>query len=189
MDRPAGLILQRSRSELDRLLLAAGSGERPALRQVYERISPKLYGICLRVLGNEAEAQDALQDVFTTVWRKAGQFDPAKASASTWLSVLARNKAIDRLRARRDSGGPIADAADLASDEPSQLDVLEQAEDAERLKRCLEELDERARAMIHSAFFDGTSYPQLAEREAVPLPTMKSWIRRGLLRLRGCLER
>ena len=67
--------------------------------------------------------------------------------------------------------------------------MLEQAEDASRLRACLEELDERARTMIRSAFFDGASYPELAKREGVPLPTMKSWIRRGLLRLRGCLER
>jgi RNA polymerase sigma-70 factor (ECF subfamily) len=66
---------------------------------------------------------------------------------------------------------------------------LEQAQDASRLQNCLEELDERARTLIRSAFFDGASYPELAAREAVPLPTMKSWIRRGLLRLRGCLER
>ena len=82
---------------------AAASAAR--LRGVYERTSAKLYGICLRVLGDEAEAQDVLQDIFTTVWRKAGRFDPAKASAITWLSVLARNKAIDRLRSRRASGG------------------------------------------------------------------------------------
>ena len=67
--------------------------------------------------------------------------------------------------------------------------MLERAEDAARLRDCLDELDERARAMIRAAFFDGASYPELAEREEVPLPTMKSWIRRGLMRLRGCLER
>jgi RNA polymerase sigma-70 factor (ECF subfamily) len=188
VDQAASLTLQRARTELDTLMLALASGDGRALRQVYDRTSSRLYGICLRVLGNEAEAQDAIQDVFTTVWSKARQFDPAKASAITWLSVLARNKAIDRLRARRVPGAPIEDAADLASDDPSQLNVLEQAVDAERLKHCLDQLDERARTLIRSAFFDGLSYPQLAEREAVPLPTMKSWIRRGLLRLRGCLE-
>jgi RNA polymerase sigma factor (sigma-70 family) len=176
------------RGELETLLLAVGGGERGALRGVYERTSGRLYGICLRVLRDEAEAQDALQDIFTTIWRKASKFDPDKASAITWLSVLARNKAIDRLRARHHPAASLDDAAELPSDEPSQLEVVEQAEDARRLNDCLEELDDRARTMIRAAFFDGASYPQLAEREAVPLPTMKSWIRRGLLRLRGCLE-
>lgn len=179
----------RGNDELGRLLAAIERGEQAALHDLYRRTSAKLYGICLRVLADEGEAQDVLQEVYTTAWTKAGKFDPAKASAITWLSVLARNKAIDRLRAQRRPGAPLDDAADVASGDPSQLEVLEQAEDAGRLSDCLEELDERARTMIRCAFFDGASYPELASRENVPLPTMKSWIRRGLLRLRGCLER
>ena len=174
---------------LDGLLASVERGDPDALRDLYSRTSAKLYGICLRVLADEAEAQDVLQEVYTRVWAKAGTFDPAKAGAITWLSVLARNKAIDRLRARRTPGASLDDAAAVPSGEPSQLEVLEQAEDARRLRDCLEEIDERARAMIRSAFFDGASYPELARREDVPLATMKSWIRRGLMRLRGCLER
>ena len=190
MERPVQLRVEaQGNDELGRLLAAMSHGEQNALRDLYRRTSARLYGICLRVLADEGEAQDVLQEVYTTAWTKAGQFDPAKASAMTWLSVLARNKAIDRLRARRAPGAPLDDAAQVPSGEPSQLEVLEQAEDAGRLRDCLEELDERARAMIRSAFFDGASYPELASREKVPLPTMKSWIRRGLLRLRGCLER
>ena len=172
-----------------RLFAVFLGGAQAALRDLYRRTSAKLYGICLRVLADEGEAQDVLQEVYTTAWTKAGKFDPAKASAMTWLSVLARNKAIDRLRARRRPSAALDDAADVPSGDPSQLEVLEQAEDAGRLSDCLDELDERARTMIRCAFFDGASYPELADRENVPLPTMKSWIRRGLLRLRGCLER
>jgi RNA polymerase sigma-70 factor (ECF subfamily) len=142
--------------ELAQLLRRVADKDSSALKTLYERTSSKLYGICLRLLGDEAEAQDMLQEVYVIVWRKAALFDPAKAGVITWTATLARNKAIDRLRRRR---GPD------------------------------EELDERARTLIRSAFFDGASYPELAAREAVPLPTMKSWIRRGLLRLRGCLER
>lgn len=174
--------------ELAPLLAAIQRGERNALRKLYDRTAGRLYGICLRVLVEEADAQDVLQEVFTTVWSKAGQFDPARARAITWLSVLARNKAIDRLRSRHKPGDPLDDASDIASDDPSQLEVLEQKEDAARLSECLDKLDERARAMIRSAFFEGASYPELARLEGVPLPTMKSWIRRGLLRLKGCLE-
>ena len=179
----------RGKDELGRLLAAVDRGEQAALRDLYRRTSARLYGICLRVLADESEAQDVLQEVYTTTWAKAGKFDPAKASAITWLSVLARNKAIDRLRTRRGPGALIDEAAELPSSDPSPFQVLEQSEDAARLRDCLEEIDERARTMIRSAFFDGASYPELAERESVPLPTMKSWIRRGLLRLRGCLER
>lgn len=189
MDQPAIMIPgNRASAEVDTLLRKVAEGDRGALRTLYERTSAKLYGICLRLLGNEAEAQDALQEVFTTAWTKAALFDPAKAGAITWLSILARNKAIDRLRRQRDPGAPLDEAAEVASGEPSQLDVLEHDEDAQRLLHCLDELDERARLMIRSAFFEGASYPDLAQRENVPLPTMKSWIRRGLIRLRGCLE-
>jgi len=188
VDQPANTMLRRD-GELERLLPRVASGDRIALKNLYERTAAKLYGICLRVVGDEAEAQDVLQDTFTTVWTKAGRFDPVKASAITWLSVLARNRAIDRVRARRAPAASLDDAEEVPSDSPSQLDVLERDEDAARLKNCLDELDERARSMIRTAFFDGASYPELARREGVPLSTMKSLIRRGLMRLRGCLER
>lgn len=174
---------------LAELLRRTADGDQAALRQLYQRTSAKLYGICLRALGNDGEAQDVLQEVYVTVWNKASRFDAAKAGAITWLSVLARNKAIDFLRTRRAAPDDLEAAADVPDDRRSALEVLEQSQDAARLAHCLEELDERARTMIRSAFFDGATYPELAERASVPLPTMKSWIRRGLLRLRGCLER
>ena len=190
MDQPvsfaaAAKVASRELAELLQRVAARDSG---ALKSLYDRTSAKLYGICLRLVRDETEAQDVLQEVFITIWRKAGLFDPAKASAITWAATIARNKAIDRLRSRRVAGAPIEDAHEISDDRPSSLEVLEQAEDESRLRRCLEKLDERGRTMIRSAFFDGASYPELAEREGVPLPTMKSWIRRALLRLRECLE-
>ena len=175
-------------AHLAQLLGNVATRDAAALKQVYERTSAKLYGICLRVLRDEADAQDVLQEVYVNVWRKAGSFDRSKASAITWLATLARNRSIDRLRSRRPGSDGIDAAAEIADDRPTSLEVLESAQDSARLSNCLDELEERPRAMIRSAFFDGASYPQLAEREGVPLPTMKSWIRRGLMRLRGCLE-
>jgi RNA polymerase sigma-70 factor, ECF subfamily len=176
-------------SELAGVLTAIASGDREALSTLYQRTSTKLYGICLRVVGEEAEAQDVLQDVYVTVWRKAAQFDSGKASAITWLAVLARNKAIDQLRRRRAPADQLEAATGVADGSPSAFDVAESRETRERLAGCLDELEEQPRAMIRSAFLDGASYPELAEREGVPLGTMKSWIRRGLQRLKGCLER
>lgn len=170
------------------LLQSTARGDRAAFSSLYARTSAKLYGICLRLLGSEAEAQDILQDVYVTVWQKAGRFDAARASPITWLAVLTRNKAIDRLRQRRAPTEDL-DAADAVRDEaPLAFDVIDQQRHTARLKDCLDKLDERPRAMIRSAFLDGASYPQLAEREGVPLGTVKSWIRRGLQRLKGCLE-
>lgn len=167
---------------------SVAAGDREALADLYKRTSAKLFGICVRVMGNEPEAEDVLQEVYVTVWRKAGRFDAAKASPITWLAVLARNKAVDRLRARRAPMQPIENAYDVGDDAPSALDVLESSEEQARLAGCLEQLEDQQRAMIRAAFLDGATYSELAEREGVPLGTMKSWIRRGLLRLRGCLQ-
>ncbi|MBA3525733.1 MAG: sigma-70 family RNA polymerase sigma factor [Pseudomonadota bacterium] len=175
--------------ELVPIMQAVAAGDRKALADLYGRTSAKLYGICIRLLGSEPEAEDVLQDVYLTVWNKAGSFDGNKASPITWLAVLARNKAIDRLRRQTAPTTTFDDAPDLADDAPSALEVLQQDEDQKRLNGCLDELDDQQRDSIRSAFLDGATYPQLAERERVPLGTMKSWIRRGLLRLRGCLER
>lgn len=178
-----------SRFELASIMRRATAQDSAAFKMLYERTCSKLYGIALRLLRDEAEAQDVLQEVFVLVWRKGSSYDPAKAGAITWLATLTRNKAIDRLRARRGPTEELDEATDIADDAPSTLEVLEQADDASRLRQCLEELEERSRTMIRSAFFDGASYPELASTAGVPLPTMKSWIRRGLQRLRGCLER
>lgn len=177
------------RAELARLLQRVAANDRASLKLLYERTSPKLYGVCLRVVGNEADAQDVLQDVYVTVWRKAGQFDRAKASAITWLAVLARNKAIDLLRSRRARAGDLEAAEEMADTSPSAFEIVEKADDAARLAHCLDALDERARTTIRQAFFEGATYSVLADQAGVPLPTMKSVIRRGLLRLRECLER
>ena len=188
MDRPVELQVSSASRELVALLGAVSGGDRDAFSELYRRTSAKLYAICLRLIGNEAEAQDVLQEVYVLVWRKAERFNSAKAGAVTWLATLARNKAIDRLRRRAIIGDRLEAAADVEDDSPSAFDVVGNAQDAARLGHCLDELDERARAMIRAAFLDGATYPELAEREQVPLGTMKSWIRRGLQRLRGCLE-
>ena len=178
-----------AREELTAFMRRVGARDSAALKAVYERTSAKLYGICLRLLGDEAEAQDVLQEVYVTVWNKATSYDPGRASPITWLATLARNRAIDRLRRPRAAHEGLEGAADVADQRPSSFDVLEQAEDSARLQHCLDELEEKARAAIRDAFFEGASYPELARRRGVPLPTLKSWVRRGLARLRGCLER
>jgi RNA polymerase sigma-70 factor (ECF subfamily) len=185
---PADPETTGSSRELVPLLGGIAAGDRSALAALYQRTSAKLYGICTRILPSEDDAQEVLQDVFLTVWRKADRYDEARASPITWLAVMARNKAIDRLRARREVADGLDAAAEIADDAPSALDVIEQGEDRARLARCLDQLDPNQGAMIRAAFLDGATYAELAARETVPLGTMKSWIRRGLLRLRSCLE-
>jgi RNA polymerase sigma-70 factor, ECF subfamily len=180
----------RSR-ELAAALVRVAGGDRGALRLVYQETSAKLFGVCLRILKDRSESEDVLQDVYVTVWRKAASFDPGRASPITWMVAIARNRSIDRLRSRAAGGRlePI-EAADAVSDPaPAALERVESAQQQQRLARCLEELDAQHARAIRAAFLDGATYEQLAARMNVPLGTMKSWIRRALLKLRACLER
>ena len=180
-----------ARARLTAALTAVGRGDRAAMRQVYDMTAAKLFGICLRICGERASAEDVLQTVYIKVWERAGQFDAARASPITWLATIARNGAIDWRRsvagrAVRDTLPEQASFA-VADDSPFADQSLVTAEDGARLHHCLDELEERSRTSIRAAFFDGSTYAELAERENVPLGTMKSWIRRGLLRLKDCL--
>ena len=180
-----------SRSQLAAALVRVAGGDRAALRLVYHDTSAKLFGVCLRILRDRSEAEDVLQDVYVTVWRKAGTFDAGRASPITWLVAIARNRSIDRLRAgaRSRRTDPIETAAEVPDATPAAVELLEQAQQHARLATCLGELEERHAAAIGSAFMDGLTYEELAGRMNVPLGTMKSWVRRGLLKLRACLER
>lgn len=189
-----GLMDRRSspqdgaRKELAALFPAIAAGDQDALANLYKRTSAKLNGVAMRILGNQSEAEEVLQDVYVSVWRNAGRFEPRRASPITWLATIVRNRAIDRLRARKPAAAPLSDAGDPASDDLSALELLEQADDRERLGDCLGKLDGPPRRAIEAAFLDGSTYSQLAELENVPLGTMKSRIRRALLNLKDCLE-
>ena len=192
MVNPTSSSASFERDQLTLALRGVAEGSRESLAEVYRRTSAKLFGICLRILHDRSEAEDALQEIYVNVWRKAGSFDPERASPITWLAALARNRSIDRRRslASRPAGqAGVEEALDVPDGGASALERLETAEEARRIAACLGELDERQKTAIRAAFFDGHSYPELAERWSVPLGTMKSWIRRGLLRLRDCLER
>ncbi|MEF2070237.1 sigma-70 family RNA polymerase sigma factor [Consotaella aegiceratis] len=179
-----------SRAELVSLLRKIANGDRAALRALYERTSAKLFGICVRVLPDREEAEDVLQEVYLTIWNKAGSFDPSRASPITWLATIARNRAIDRLRSlgARGHGRPIEDADQIGDDSPDPLAGLQHAQETERLHDCLKSLDQRARISIGAAYFGGLTYQELANRAAMPLGTIKSVIRRALIKLKGCLE-
>ena len=164
-------------------------GERAALRELYDATAAKLFGVIVRILSDRGEAEDVLQDVYLTVWRRASAFDPARASASAWLTAVARNRAIDRLRVRSPlKGAADADGLEIADDAAGAEAELIRSDEGRRLHACLGGLREEERSMIVTAFLGGLTYEALARRSGKPLGTVKSWVRRGLLKLRECLE-
>lgn len=178
----------QQRAELVAALARVAGGDKSALEDVYRRTSAKLFGVVLRILHDRGEAEDVLQDVYLTVWKKAAMFDASRASPVSWLAALARNRAIDRLRAsgRRTfvSDDALATAVD---DAPLASETLEADEAAGQLHACLDELKTEHAALIRQAFFGGLTYAALAERAGTPLGTIKSWIRRSLIKLRACM--
>ncbi|RJF90901.1 sigma-70 family RNA polymerase sigma factor [Sphingomonas cavernae] len=178
-----------ARAQLTAALARVAAEDRAALRDVYDRTSAKLFGICLRISQDRQGAEDILQEVYVSVWKRAGSFDPKRASPITWLATIARNRAIDWKRAQgRRQAEPVETALQLADDRPLAPELLIAEEERRRLADCLEMLETRHEQAIRRAFFDGLTYAELAERMDVPLGTMKSWIRRGLMRLKDCLD-
>lgn len=179
-----------ARERLAAALTAVASGDRRAFHEVYQRTSAKLYGVCCRILGEGQDAEDAMQEAYANVWRRAASFDAGRASPVTWLAAIARNAAIDRFRARgARTAAPIEEAADVADGAPAADFLLEQQGEARRLHGCLGELGARDAVLIRTAFLEGATYPELAERSGEPLGTIKSRIRRALMKLRECLCR
>lgn len=180
--------------DIDALREALGAvarGDRIAFESLYRATSAKLFGVCLRILPKRDEAEDVLQETYTTVWRKAASYDSAVASPITWLVSIARNKAIDRARAG--AGDRALDPIDAANDiVDARADATARSElDSERrrLDHCMDELEPDRRALVRVAFFEGITYDELSRRESMPLGTVKSWIRRSLQKLKACLER
>ncbi len=177
-----------ARQRLVEALVATGNEDRGAFRTLYDLTSAKLFGVCLRICGDRQAAEDVLSDVYLTIWKRAGAFEPGRASPISWLATIARNRAIDW---RRSTGraAPIRvdDIAEVADDRASAEEVMLVDERAAQLYGCLDQLDQRQKDAIRTAFFEGLTYAELAQRDAVPLGTMKSWVRRGLLRLKDCL--
>lgn len=177
-----------ARARLVEALADVARGDRAALKIVYDLTAAKLMGVCLRICQDREAAEDVMQEVYLKIWDRAGRFDASRPSPITWLCTIARNTAIDWRRARAPGEPlPVEAALALPDGRPSAEALLEAGETRTRIFDCIEALDEKQRGAIRAAFFHGRTYPELASAAAVPLATMKSWIRRGLIQLRGCL--
>jgi len=189
---------ERSR-DLARLLGRAGIGDKAAFATLYERTSAHLFGVVLRINRDRAQAEDVLQEVYINIWRAASGFDAAQSQPLTWLTSIARNRAIDSLRRQQAQpqlqASPAGDDEDedvyeqMTDDAPGPLELLSRASDARALGACMEQLGAQQRQSVALAFYDGLSHAEVAEQLRQPLGTVKSWVRRGLLTLKACLER
>ncbi|MBB5575130.1 MULTISPECIES: sigma-70 family RNA polymerase sigma factor [Rhizobium] len=175
--------------EIEALIGRVAMRDQKAFAVLYKRTSPKLYAVCLRILGNRTDAEEVLQEIYVKIWQRAERFIASEGPAMPWLTTIARNQSIDAIRARKPVADEIDTAYDLADTEPGPEEQAMVKGEGRRIDRCMEELEaDRAKA-VRSAYVDGLSYQELAEQYAVPLNTMRTWLRRSLIRLRECMDR
>lgn len=176
-------------SDIEEWIVRTSLGDRAAFDALYNATSAKLFGVCIRVLSNRAEAEDALQDSFVRIWQNAEQYKANGYSPMTWLITLTRNLAIDRLRARKAPSEDIQDRNDLADAGPTPEESTIAASERAQIDLCLEELDDPKAGAVRGAYLEGETYDELATRYDVPVNTMRTWLRRSLLKLKECLTR
>jgi RNA polymerase sigma-70 factor (ECF subfamily) len=170
------------------LIEAVARGSRPALKRLYEIESGRLYGIALRIVRRPEIAADVLQEVFIQIWQNAQSYSSERGPGGAWLTGIVRFRALDAVR--KHGREVLSDDPGLgdAALEPDIVDRLDTQAEVRLLNRCLGLLDDRQRRCVTLAFVDGFSHAEIAERLAAPLGSVKSWVRRGLLALRNCLE-
>jgi RNA polymerase sigma-70 factor, ECF subfamily len=174
---------------LKNLLGACGQGDREAFHRLYRETSPKLFGVALRIVRREDWAEDIVQESYVSIWKHAGDYRTQLSAPLTWMTSIVRNRCLDWLRRpnlelAEDDEHPLdAMAGDLAG----PLEQLQASTEAQALANCLGRLEARMRQAIALAFFDGLSHSELADHMREPLGTVKTWVRRGLERLKTCL--
>lgn len=171
------------------LMGRCGQGDRNAFARLYEMTSPKLFGVALRMLGRPNLAEEALQDSFVSIWHHAVDYRPDKAAVMTWLITIVRNRCLDILRAQPQevSLGEDDSFDEWASQDLTPLEAAIQNSDARALLNCMHLLQPKQRQAIALSYFYGMAHEQLSTRLAQPLGTIKTWIRRGLQSLKGCM--
>jgi RNA polymerase sigma-70 factor (ECF subfamily) len=176
----------------EQLLLKVAEGSRTAFATLYERFSKPLYSLALKILANETEAQDLLQEVFLSVWNKASTYRVERGSAFSWVVAQVRNRAIDRIRSRRRRGELLEEnAPDLepsGSFVPSSAENYEKSDRARHVRAALGQLSGEQREVLQLAYFEGLTQVEIAEKLEEPLGTIKARAFRGMARLREALR-
>ena len=173
----------------DDLLRRVARGDEKAFSQLYEILAPRVFGLARRVLRDPAQAEEVAQEALVEVWRTAARFDPAKGSATSWVLTITHRRAVDRVRSAQ-AGADRERRAMAASGETPYDDVVEAVTsnlEQQQVRRCLKGLTDLQREAITLAYYDGFTYREVAEKLDTALPTIKTRMRDGLIRLRDCL--
>jgi RNA polymerase sigma-70 factor (ECF subfamily) len=173
------------------LLVLCAQGDEKAFSRLYQVSSPKLYSVCFNLLKTRQAAEEVLQEGYIKIWHKAGTFDPRRASAMTWMTTVVRNRALDVLRSKKSRPQEVDmeyEGLEFASNDLSPSDDTGISWSARRVAKCMDELQEKQRESILMAYYYGNTHEEIAKKLAAPLGTVKAWVRRGIERLRKCLE-
>ena len=173
-------------SVTDQLLLQVQGGDRAAFHTFYEQLGPSIFGYLVKVLGDRAIAQDLLQEIFLTIWRRASSYDPKRASAKTWVFAIARNRVVDQRRRARVRRATPDDPHWV--EETSAVEAMVGAQDAARVREALDALPESQKDVLWRSFFGFQSYTEIAADLGLALGTVKSRARLGFQKLRDLLE-
>ena len=182
-------MLATDMADLEQLLVATAGQDAAAFRQLYDLVSPKLFGTILRIMRSKPAAEEVLQDVFLRIWQNAGSFSAESGPARAWMNTIARNRAIDVLRQKGFS--PVSDfseGTDWYERIPEDRNREEDMIGAASLRHCLGTLDAQARTCVLLAYYEGFSREELAQRFNRPVNTIKTWLHRSLASLRACLD-
>jgi RNA polymerase sigma-70 factor, ECF subfamily len=181
------MTTQTPSGEIADLIARCALRDREAFRTLYERTSAKLFGVTLRILRDRGEAEEAIQEVYVKIWQRADRYVVGNTSPISWLVAVARNHSLDILRARRPLSDDIDEALEIPDGGLSPEGAALASEERSQIERCLGTLEPDRADAVRGAYLDGYSYEELATRYAVPLNTMRTWLRRSLMKLKDCL--
>jgi RNA polymerase sigma-70 factor, ECF subfamily len=175
--------------DISKLIGRVSLKDRAAFSELYRLTSPKLFAICVRILRDRTEAEEALQEIYIKIWQRADRYASGETNPMSWLSAITRNHAIDHLRARKPVANTIDEAYDLADSAPDPERTAINTAEGRRIDNCMNELEADRADAVRKAYVEGLSYQELADMFGTPLNTMRTWLRRSLLKLRECMER
>jgi len=173
----------------EELLQAVAKRDRAAFHMLFRSSGPKLFGVSLRICRDRSLAEDAMQEAFVDIWRKAADFDTGRGAAMSWMSVIVRNRSIDLIRRRGRGPQTVGGDADNAPEPVDPGAPKDGGAERMALTQCLGELETRERELVVLAYCEGYSREELSERYDAPVNTVKTWLRRGLAALKDCLDR